>query len=102
MASIAWRMEPDYVKRFYKELEKKTKAALKKTKPFYFTSDKKKKKSKVQKVNNTVHVPQLDILQKNAHDNYSLYMSMSDSDFVNCIPDDLALTYKALMNSIPY
>ncbi|CAG8473539.1 11025_t:CDS:1 [Acaulospora colombiana] len=114
LAGSAWKSEPEYVKEHYKRMETEIKSRLRMMFPFRFKNDQNKKSirkkhrkitdSTTDRVNQNptvISVPFLKTADINSQINIKNLNDSTDS-FMASIPEELALTYVAIMQSLPF
>ncbi|CAG8543848.1 3311_t:CDS:1 [Acaulospora morrowiae] len=120
LAKDAWDNEPERIKNFYREMEKDIKAKFKRSvpPPFFFYTQRSQKRPrhtncKVTAVTtkdafrisqkSTSH-PQAIVITSHSVESFythlNIHMNISDEAFINSLSNDLALTYKAIIDSL--
>ncbi|CAG8458702.1 3551_t:CDS:1 [Diversispora eburnea] len=104
-ASISWKQEPKHVKEYYKQLAKKVKERFKEKVPSLCFID-------CNHVGTGTNINRIPILNMDLdYDSLILNMdynciderlAMDENEFMDHLSDDLALTYRAIVQSIPF
>ncbi|CAG8656682.1 6407_t:CDS:1 [Acaulospora colombiana] len=109
LASDAWRDEPKYVKEYYKRMETDIKSRLRIEFPICFVNAKSKKPARKKRgISNITTVgfdrtsfAMSDPSLKTMNPEFQTNVENADS-FMVSLPKDLALTYEAIMQSLPF
>ncbi|CAG8548554.1 7030_t:CDS:1 [Diversispora eburnea] len=117
-ASISWKNEPQHVKKFYVQLAEKVKELFKEKVPslcfIHSTNDNNVSLDTFNSHLDNQNFPSLydaysnyqifninNIVYDDFENFFRVYMNMDDDKFMNYLSEDLALTYRAIVQSLP-
>ncbi|CAG8542262.1 5528_t:CDS:1 [Diversispora eburnea] len=114
-ARNSWENEPEVVKDYYRQMAKNVKKSYKQKSPLCFIHSNQEDSTNSLNIdqnflNQNQKFPDANPLshsnidqnsQPIVSDNFKKYLTMNENEFMNYLSEDLALTYKAIVQSLP-